>query len=46
LKIKEKRKDQGRSTSKYANIRANAPQKRAMPKRASKNTVFIVVTPK
>jgi hypothetical protein len=36
LKIKEKRKDQGKSTSKYANMRAKAPQKRMMPKRASK----------
>jgi hypothetical protein len=36
LKIKEKRKDQGRSTSKYANIRAKAPKNRAMAQRASK----------
>jgi hypothetical protein len=36
LKIKEKRKDQGSNTSKYANMRANAPQNSATAKRASK----------
>jgi hypothetical protein len=36
LKIKEKRKDQGSNTSKYASMRAKAPKNRAMAHRASK----------
>jgi hypothetical protein len=36
LKIKEKRKGQGISTSKYANMRAKAPKNRAMAHKASK----------
>ncbi len=38
---KEKKKDQGISTSKYSSIRTKAPQNKTMPQRASKITVFM-----